>query len=189
MMTDRVFEGFLADQLQKGMELSAASDIFSLVPVAGDPPTKYLMEFRSPTLVRVGNEVLEAEQSVVGLTFRPEHLRRPIDSAYLLSLIHPREIYHPNARHSFICLGSVEPGIGIAEIAYRTYEILSFQKVTSLEYDALNKDACSFCREHIHRFPLDTRPLKRSNLGGVIDPDADSARRGGDIELDGEVIR
>lgn len=184
MMTDRVFEGFLNEQLRKGMELSEASDIFSLVPLAGDPSTKFLMEFRSPTLVRVDGEVLEAEQSVIGLTFNRQHLRRPIDSAHLLSLIHPREIYHPNVRFPFICLGSVEPGIGIVEIAYRTYEVLSFQNVTSLEYDALNKEACSFSRNHASRFPLDTRPLKRSNSVEAASDD----RRGADIELDGEIL-
>lgn len=180
-MIDKVFEGFLVDQHQKGMDLSAASDIFSLAPMAGDPPFRYLMEFKCPTLVRVDDEVQVTHQSVVGLNFRPEHLRKPVDSAYLLTILHPREAFHPNMKSPFICLGAVEPGIGIIEIIYRVYEVLTFMKYTSVEADALNHDACIYARQNVEQFPLDTRPLKRSN--------PDGGPSGRSIDLHGHVIR
>ena len=42
------------------------------------------------------------------------------------------------------------------------HEIVTWQKVTMREDDALNHAACQWARANRARFPVDSRPLKRS---------------------------
>ena len=51
--------------------------------------------------------------------------------------------------------------MGLVEILYQIFEIITYGKVTMNEADALNKDACRWARRHTQLFPIDKRPLKR----------------------------
>jgi hypothetical protein len=59
------------------------------------------------------------------------------------------------------------------EILYRCYDVITFNKVTMREDDALNRDACVWARRNRARFPVDTRPLKRTSP----DRDVEAAAR------------
>ena len=52
------------------------------------------------------------------------------------------------------------PGTSLVDLLYQAYEVLTYQKFTSREDDALNAVACAWARKHMDRFPVDSRPLK-----------------------------
>ena len=81
--------------------------------------------------------------------------------ASIVSLLSPGNLYHPNVAPPFICIGRIVPCTSLCELIYQVYEVLTFAKVTPLENDALNRDACQWARRSMQRFPLDARPLRR----------------------------
>ena len=60
-----------------------------------------------------------------------------------------------------ICVGRLYPGTRLLDIIYQLYEIITYQKVTMREDDALTPDACVWSRQNQHCFPIDDRPLRR----------------------------
>lgn len=158
-MQDSVFESFLEMQCRDSSELSAKSDIVQVVPVAGDPPSHYLAEFRCTGLVDQGGLISEAEKFVVGIRFDPGYLRGPVDVAGLLMWLSPATIFHPNISPPFICIGAVHPGTRLVELLYRVYELITWDRFTPREDDALCRSACVWARRNLHRVPVDSRPL------------------------------
>jgi len=170
-MEDRVLERFLARQEEEGMALAQQSDLLDLTPVHGAPPVRYIAHFRCKGLVRVGSgEIREADQFAVGVWFPHDYLRRA-DPYEVLTWLGPRNIWHPNIsdKGPLICVGRLGPGTGLVDIVYQVYEIISYNKVTMREDDALNREACGWARHNQHRFPVDTRPLKRRALNLRVD--------------------
>jgi hypothetical protein len=58
----------------------------------------------------------------------------------------------------------------LVDLLYQVYEILTYQKLTPREDDALNKEACHWARANQKRFPIDRRPLKRRSLALEVEP-------------------
>ena len=180
---DRIFEAFLKRQLQEGTALAESSDLLDLLPVQdrllqpfveGDSPTdpedaavsRYIARFCCKGLVREGGgAVIEADRFDVGIWFPSDYLRRVVPFQ-VLTWMGPRNVYHPNISDQapFICVGHLAPGTPLVDILYQCFEIITFNKVTMREDDALNKDACAWARHNQHRFPIDSRPLKRRTL-------------------------
>lgn len=158
---DKPLQDFLRLQETAAAELAANSDIFSYAPISGDPPYRYLLEFRCAGLQRVDGQIVPADHFVVGVTFGPDHLRMAPAPPKLLTWLKPETVFHPNVRWPLACTGDVRPGTGIVDLAHRLYEIASWQKFTPVEHDSLNRDACAWAREHLDAFPLDARPLRR----------------------------
>jgi hypothetical protein len=75
-------------------------------------------------------------------------------------------VFHPNISDKlpFICVGKLAPNTPLVDILYQCFEIITYNKVTMREDDALNMQACVWARENQHRFPIDRRPLKRRTL-------------------------
>lgn len=161
MTRDPVFQAFLARQLEEGTALSAQTDLVELWPFSGHPPDRYVAQFHCTGLVRRGSQVLEADRFEVGIWFPSDYLRRA-EPWQVLTWLGPREVFHPNISHRlpFICVGRLAPGTGLVDLLYQCFEIISWQKVTMREDDALNPAACGWAREHLARFPVDRRPLK-----------------------------
>ena len=80
------------------------------------------------------------------------------------------EVFHPNIKAPFICVGKLSPGTLLVDILYQCFEIISYNKVTMREDDALNGAACAWARSNQHRFPVDPRALKRRSLEFRIEP-------------------
>jgi hypothetical protein len=161
-MADRVLDAFLARQLAEGLALAADSDVLSLVPM-GSPPNRYVAEFRCHGLIAVGSgDVAVADRFQVGVWF-PETYLRVADPFHVLTWLGPRHVWHPNisATAPVICVGRLAPGTGLVDILYQVFEIVTWNKVTMREDDALNHAACQWARQHPDRFPIDRRPLKR----------------------------
>ena len=100
----------------------------------------------------------------VGLHFPSNYLRR-VDPTLVLACLKPFEVWHPNIRPPLICIGHLPPGTGIVDIVYQVFEVITYNKVTMREDDALNRAACAWARKNQDRFPVDTRPLTRRRVG------------------------
>ena len=170
---DKVFEGFLKRQFEQGMALAAESDLFDLVPLDPPPaPQHYIACFHCTGLVRApSGDVTEANQFAVAITFLDDYLRRA-DPFQVLTWLGPREVYHPNIsdRTPFICVGRIVPGTPLVDLLYQVHEIITFNKATVREDDALNHDACAWARRNQERFPIDARPLKRRRIEFTVEP-------------------
>ena len=168
-MTDKVFSAFLDRQLEEGRALAAESDLFDLIPIDGPARQRYLVDLRCTGLVqRESGEIVEAGRFVLGVWF-PDHYLRESDPYRVLTLLEPLRIFHPNVRAPFVCAGRIVPGTPLVDLVYRCFEIITFNRVTMREDDALCKEACSWARHNRHRFPLDTRPLKRRTADFAIE--------------------
>jgi hypothetical protein len=161
--TDRVLTRFLARQREEGMGLAAASDLLELTPLGPAPAPAYLARFRCRGLVRRGAQVLEHDDFLVGIHFPEWYLRR-FETARVLTFIEPDDIFHPNIRKPFICVGRMQPGTGLVDLLYQVFEIITYRNVEMREPEALNHEACVWARRNVHRFPVDDRPLKRRVL-------------------------
>ncbi len=166
-MTDPVYQAFLARQLEEGMALAAASDLLDLFPLDGPIPSRYLARFGCTGLVRMPNgRIAEANRFEVGIWFPSDYLRRA-EPWEVLTWLGPRNVFHPNISHRMplICVGRLTPGTWLVDLLYQCFEIITWQKVTMREDDALNREACGWAREHQARLPVDDRPLKwRENV-------------------------
>lgn len=171
-MADHVLTGFLDRQLVEGMALAEASDLLTLVPVAGSPPERYLAHFGCRGLVRDDDgRIRVSEQFVVGIWFPAEFLRE-VDPFIVLTWLRPRRIWHPNIsnRAPFICIGPIAPATGLVELLYRVFEVISWQRATLVETNALNGEACAWARANPDRWPVDRRPLKRRTTEVGVEP-------------------
>lgn len=165
-MQDKIFEAFLKRQYHDGLALAASSDLVELYPMAGDPPDRYIAGFQCKGLMRSERgEVVEADQFEVGIWFPSDYLRRA-EPFQVLTWLGPFDVFHPNIsdKGPFICVGKLAPNTPLVDIVYQCFEIITYNKVTMREDDALNREACVWARENQHRFPIDRRPLKRRAL-------------------------
>jgi hypothetical protein len=183
MTTDKVFAHWLQRQHEDATALAAASDVLALAVESGAaPPRRFLVRFACPTLVRAGNEVERTDGFLVHFQFAADHLRVPPDPGRLVNLLEPRRAFHPNVAPPFVCIGHVAPGTGLVELIHQVHEIMTYQKLTPREDDALDRDACAWARRHAHLFPLTTAPLRRraadfSIRAIALPQDADGRRR------------
>jgi len=170
---DKVLEGFLSKQFDAGMALAAQSDLFDLMPL--DPPPlvrRYLACFHCTGLVRAASgEIVEANQFAVGIAFPDDYLRRA-EPSQVLTWLSPQTAFHPNIsdRGPFICVGRMGPGTTLVDLLYQIHEIITFNKATVDERNALNFDACQWARTHADRLPVDRRPLKRRRIDFSVVP-------------------
>ena len=166
-MQDKIFEAFLKRQHEEGMALAASSDLIEIYPIAGNPPDRYIAAFHCKGLMRSENaDVVETDHFEVGIWFPSDYLRRA-EPFQVLTWLGPWQVFHPNISDKipFICVGKLAPSTPLVDILYQCFEIITFNKVTMREDDALNREACVWARANQHRFPIDRRPLKRRALG------------------------
>ncbi len=177
-MTDLVFGGFLEQQHEEGLALSAASDLLDLEPEPADPPARYLARLRCEGLVRSpSGEIETASHFMVGITFPDDYLRR-VNPAEVLAWLGPPNVFHPNiiGMPPVICAGPISPGTPLVDLLYRVFEITTYQRLTMREDNALNHQACVWARQHQDRFPIDARPLKRRLLDLTAPTPTEAAR-------------
>jgi hypothetical protein len=167
---DTVHAGFFARQREAGRALAAASDRLVLTPLGGAVPQRYVAEFDCNGLARApSGEIVVASRFVVGISFSDEHLRK-VEPYEVLTLLAPRTAFHPNVSVPFMCVGGIAPGTELVDLLYRCFELVSWQRVTAVEAKALDPVACVWARNHRHRWPVDTRPLKRRAAQLVVEP-------------------
>lgn len=177
-MADKIFEAFLERQYEEGLALAAKSDLLELYPAItpdGLPPQDYLARFRCTGLVRFGAEVCAWDCFEVMIYFPVDYLR-VANGFQVLSWCYPKEVFHPNIsdKSPFICIGRLAPGTSLVDLLFQCWEIITYNKVTMREDDALNREACAWARLNQHRFPVDRRPLKRRSLNLQIETSEES---------------
>lgn len=166
-MFDPVFQAFLTAQQAEGLALAASSDLVEVEPVGRSPADRYLVRFRCDGLVRgPDRQVRLANRFEIGIWFPSDYLRRA-QPWEVLTWLGPGRAFHPNIsdRMPLICVGRLAPGTGLVDLIYQCFEIITWQKVTMREDDALNRAACGWARDNRNRFPVDRRPLKRPMAG------------------------
>jgi len=155
---DRILAASLEAYHEQAQVLADASD---LLEVQRLDPQHFVARFHSKALVCGGDgEVREVNGYEVGYWFRESYLRH-VEPLEVLTWFGPRDIFHPNTKTPLCCIGPIAPGTPLADLLYRTFEVISCQNVMPDERDALNRPACQWARRNQHRFPLDERPLKR----------------------------
>lgn len=167
---DPVYEHFMQRQLQEGMGLAEGSDLLRLhvAPVA---PPHFVAEFLCNGLVSDGNgEVTIANEFPVGIWFPPDYLRRADPFEMLRSF--RADVWHPNVsrEHPLICIGNIVPGTDLIDILHRLFDIFSYQEYNPNEFNSLNKAACAWARRNQHRFPVDSRGLRRQLVSQEAQP-------------------
>ncbi len=162
---DRVLNLFLGKQLEEGMALAAASDLFELQPLrSGDgPPQHYIARFRCHGFVENQGQISKADRFDVGIYF-PDHYLREANTVEVLTWLHPANVIHPNIRPPFICVGErfMRPGTKLVEILYQVHAIITYAKWAA--HSPLNESAAQWARLNQHLLPADNRPLKRRPL-------------------------
>ena len=168
-MTDAIMHAFLRRQREDGLALATESDLVEIAPLdlpAECPPDRFLVRFSCRGLVKEADgSIVEANEFGVGIWFSDDYLRHA-DPFSVLTWLGPRHVWHPNisARAPAICVGRLAPGTGLVDLIYQCWEIITWNKVTMREDDALNQEACQWARANLTRLPVDTRPLKRRAL-------------------------
>lgn len=158
---DPVFHGFLQAQREQGMALAEDSDVVDLEPLNADAAvTIYLANYHCTGLVQRAGKVVECYDFLVGICFPDDYLRC-FDTARVVSWCHPADVWHPNIRPPFMCLGRMRPGTPLVDLLYQIYEIITYQNVEMREHNALNPLACNWARRHPELFPVNRIPLRR----------------------------
>jgi len=163
-MTDKVLAAFLTRQREEGLALAAASDLLDLAPLEAGPCQRYLAGFRCDGLARDdAGEVVVADRFLLAI-WLPDDYLRAADPFRVLTWLEPHRAFHPNVRPPFVCIGHLSPGTPLVDLLYRCFELVTWNKVTMREDDALDRDACAWARGNQDRFPVDRRPLKRRSV-------------------------
>jgi ubiquitin-protein ligase len=128
-----------------------------LIAAEGEPPEKYLLEYRVRSMVPA-----EGEDRHVGTVHRAE-IFLPVD--------YPRRppfcrmttpVFHPNIDPQKICIGDHwSAGQSLAQLAVRIGEMLCYQSYNVKS--PLNGQAAAWAEQNIDRLPLD-----RADLGGGL---------------------
>jgi hypothetical protein len=169
MPLDAVHHAFFARQFQEGMALCRHSDLVELTPVDSLPaPQRYIVTLRCTGLCRTySGDIVETNLAHVGLHF-PDHYLRSVDGPIAIWL-GPPTIWAPNIRAPWICTGRITPGTTLTAALYQLFEIVTYQRFST--HDALNRDAAAWARQHLDRFPVDRRALKRRGVRLTFEAD------------------
>lgn len=158
-----IFQSWCEHQFVEAMGFSAKSDVLSLAPVAGDPPYKYIARFECRGLATTADGITIVDRHLVGILFPEYYLQTSCDPAQILTWLEPVTEFQPNIRPPFCCIGHIPPGMSLMSILHQLYQMITWQRFTSREDDALNPEACSWARNNMERLPIDPR---RSMLAG-----------------------
>jgi hypothetical protein len=157
---------WLQTQYEESMAFAQRSSILSLAPVTGAPPFKYIAKFDCDGLVETADGIEVIDRHVVGIVFPEQYQQKRFSPGEILTWLDPKNSFHPNIRPPFLCVGDIPPGMGLMPLLHQVYQMITWQRFTPCEDDALNRAACGWARGHLERFPVDSR---RSLLGATDD--------------------
>lgn len=156
-MNDSIRASWLHRQYHEAMAFAQQSDVLSLAPVAGTPPCKYVARFQCQGLYKTDAGIDVIAEHLVGILFPEHYLRSSCDPGQVLTWLEPDTEFHPNIRPPYCCVGHIPPGMSLLSLLHQLYQMITWQRFTVREDDALNRHACSWARKHLDRFPIDTR--------------------------------
>jgi len=156
-MTDSIRTSWLHTQYIEAMNFANQCDVLRLAPIEGSPPYKYIAEFRCDGLVQADNEISVSDRHLVGILFPEHYLRSSCHPGQVLTWLEPTTEFHPNIRAPFCCVGHIAPGMSLLNLLHQVYQMITWQRFTPREDDALNADACRWARNNLDRLPVDAR--------------------------------
>ena len=108
-------------------------------------------------------KVVTHDHFAVGIYLADSYLHHA-ETFQVLTWLGPRNIFHPNIRAPYVCLGErfFRPGTPLVQIIYQLHAVITYRKWASNA--GLNPDACQWAINNTHMFPADPRPLKRRTL-------------------------
>lgn len=160
-MSDSIFESWLRDQFHEAMSFARESRVLDLAPVAGAPPYRYVSRFRCAGLTSVRGRITIVREHLVGIQFPADYLRISCDPGRVLTWLEPKNAFHPNIRPPLCCVGHIPPGMPLMSLLQQLYQMITWQRFTPAERDALNREACRWARRHLERLPVDPRRSMR----------------------------
>jgi len=156
-MTDSIRASWLETQYEESMAFAAKSSVLSVAPVAGTPPFKYIAKFDCDGLAKTTEGVTVHDRHLVGIFFPEHYQRRSCGPGEVLTWLEPHTEFHPNINPPLCCVGHISPGMSLLSLLYQLYQMITWQRFTPCEDDALNKAACGWARDRLDRFPIDSR--------------------------------
>ncbi len=173
---DTVLTRFFQNQAESVMAFAAECDVLEVVPLALN---RYRVTFSCHTLLQTPEGVKRRPAEVTSEIWLSRNYLRHVESMQVISILDPSNLFLANVRPPYCCIGEIKPGTPLTDLVWRLWEVLAGLNFMPDERDALNQTACSWIRNHPERFPLDTRPLKRSShpAQGPHDETADGAAR------------
>ena len=155
---DPILESWLINQRLEANNLAAESDIVEIFPIDDERARQsYLIRFHCAGYVKDGGEVVKADCFDVGIHFEDSYVKRAPSNMPLV-MLSPHNTFHPNISGMAICAGHIYQGMSLTSLISQVYEIITWQKLTMREDDALSREACIWARNNPDRFPVDTRP-------------------------------
>ena len=169
---DEILNDFLREQFTQAMDLASQSDLVTVTPLRGRPPTQYVVEFRCKGLAK------DARDKVVmidgpwgfGVNFPANYVRGGFHVADVVAYLGPvpRPV-HPNLRPPFVCF-EVRPAMPLTEIIYTLYDFLTWNLFSTHDEGLAHDSAQWYRNQNPNRFPIDRRPLKRRELNLTVKP-------------------
>jgi len=152
-----VMNEWLSAQQRAAADISDRSDIVTVKPYMGVPASAYIAEFDCRGLVQTDGGIEVCDRHVVGIRFPNDYLRRSSRPGEIVTLLEPSNSWHPNALGFLLCLGHIPVGMSLVDLICQIYSVLTWQRYTPVESDALNRDACSWARRNTARLPVEPR--------------------------------
>jgi hypothetical protein len=183
-VTDNIYTDFVERQ---GAELTQLCDSSSrlacrlIQPDTSMPANIFMVKIQCANLIKVDDQVRRSEEAcLLAIQLPSDYVRRAYPNpGQILSLVAPRQCWHPNVLWPHICAGPIAPGTPVVELVLRGYEILTYNKFTPIEHDCLNPPACRWARSHMSEFPLERRPLR--DAGQPRSAEVDASHASGDL--------
>jgi hypothetical protein len=172
-MPDAILTDFLREQFAQAVQLASESDLVTVTPLRGNPPSQYVLEFFCKGLAKDEHGAIVQSDGPwgFGVNFPATYLRGNFHSAEVLAYLGPvPKPFHPNLRPPFVCL-EVRPATSLVDLIYSLFELLTWSLLSTHD-EGLNHEASQYYRneQDPKRFPIDRRPLKRRALNLTVKP-------------------
>ena len=169
--TDEILADFLREQFAQGIRLASESDLLTVTPLRGNPPTQYVGEFRCKGLAKDERGAIVESDGPWGfaVSFPANYLRGGFHPAEVLAYLGPvKNPFHPNLRPPFVCF-EVRPATTLTDLIFSLFELVTWSLLSTHD-EGLNHEASQYYRNNkdSRTFPIDRRPLKRRALNVTV---------------------
>jgi len=140
-------------------ELIGNHPYIEIKDVMGDPPERYLINYKVKGLVQNGKEIIEKDSHICEIILSGDYPRHePI--CRLISMV----VFHPNIAPNKVCIADHwAAGESLSDIIIRIGEMICYQNYNIKS--PLNGEAAKWAEENIRRFPIDNvnlEPIRHS---------------------------
>jgi len=135
-------------------ELIGNHPYIEIKDVMGDPPERYLINYKIKGLIQNGKEIIEKDSHLCEIILSGDYPRyEPI--CRLISMV----VFHPNIAPNKVCIADHwAAGESLADIIIRIGEMICYQNYNIKS--PLNGEAAKWAEENIRRFPIDNVNLE-----------------------------